>query len=194
MNKRITIILVSMIVGLLVIMQFRSYAGVESLLSREVSERDIVSTIYTLKMANESLKDDISSLETELQKYSDQSKNSENIAAEIEKNEILLGYKPISGPGLQIEISKNMTVEDFVDFVNEWWALGAESIVIENQRLLEQQNSFYYLNEEIIIDGEILNPPHTFKIIGDPDVLEHFLLTSPILEDATYQKLSEITA
>ena len=180
--------------GLLIMMQFRSYVGVETLLSREASEQDVVSTVYALKMANESLKEDISSLEDELQKYLDLSKSNENITAEIEKNKLLLSLKPIFGPGLQVEITSDMKIEDFVDFTNEWWAAGAEAIILNGYSIIENHNSFYDLNELHLLNGEILESPYIFQIIGDPDVLENFLLKSSFLEKATYTKLREITA
>lgn len=194
MNRRIALIAVGVIVGLLAVWQFRSYVGVATLVSRGASEQDMVNTVYVLKMANERLKEDISTLEGQLQSYSDVSRNHENLMAEIKKNELLLGIKPISGPGLKISIPAAVKIEDFVDLTNEWWATGAEAVIINGHRLIEQQNGFYNLNDLLLLSGEILSPPYTFEIIGDPDILEHFLLKSVYSNGFTYEKVAEITA
>lgn len=194
MNRKVALIGVGILVGLLMVWQFRSYVGVEALLSRGASDQDVVNTVYTLKMANERLKEDILTLEEQLQSYSDVSLNHDNLMAEIEKNELLLGIKPISGPGLKIYIPTAMKIEDFVDLTNEWWSAGAEAMIINGHRLIERQNSFYNLNDLLLLNGEILTPPYTFDIIGDPNILEHFLLKSAYFNSFTYEKLSDITA
>lgn len=162
--------------GLLIALQFRSYAGVEALLARDVSENDVLSTIYVLKMANQSLKQDISDLETQLSQYSDQTSAYETLVAEIEKNELLLGLKPIFGPGLEVIVNNELNVELMVDLTNEWWGAGAEAISVNDLRLTEIANSFTMLNDLLLLDGNILEVPYKFTIIGDSEVLENQLL------------------
>ncbi|MBT5016757.1 DUF881 domain-containing protein [Candidatus Peregrinibacteria bacterium] len=176
MNRKITLIVVGGIVGLLIALQFRSYAGVEALLARDVSENDVLSTIYVLKMANQSLKQDISDLETQLSQYSDQTSAYETLVAEIEKNELLLGLKPIFGPGLEVIVNNELNVELMVDLTNEWWGAGAEAISVNDLRLTEIANSFTMLNDLLLLDGNILEVPYKFTIIGDSEVLENQLL------------------
>ena len=168
--------MVGVIVGLLAALQFRSYSGVEELLARDASQNDVLNTIYVLKMANESLKTDISDLEAQLLQYSDQTSAYETLVAEIEKNELLLGLKPISGPGLELSIDTDLTIEWLVDATNELWAASAEAISINNIRLTEISNGFSMLNDLLLLDGNIIEPPYEFKIIGDQDVLENLFL------------------
>ena len=175
MKIKSTLIIVGAIVGILIAMQFRSYAGVQALLIRDSSSSDALTTIYTLKMASESLKSDISALEEQLEQYSDQTSAYAALIAEIEKNEILVGLKPISGPGVAVTIDAPLSVESMVDLVNELWASGAEAITMNGIRVTDISNGFQTLNDLLLFDGQIIEAPYEFQAIGDSAILEAIL-------------------
>jgi uncharacterized protein YlxW (UPF0749 family) len=166
--------LVGMVAGIFIAMQVRSYAEVEDRI-RDTDAGDIFHEIYALRTANESLKDEISALEARLEQYSTQTSGYATMNAEIEKNEILLGYKPIQGPGVQITVNAGLGLEEFVDTTNELWAAGAEAVVVNGVRLIDATDGFYTINDMVLLNGEVLAPPYTFNTFGDATVLWEIL-------------------
>ena len=166
--------LVGMVAGIFIAVQVRSYAGVEERI-RDTDPGDIFHEIYALKTANESLKDEISALEARLEQYSTQASGYTVMTAEIEKNEILLGYKPIQGPGVQITINIALSLEEMVDMTNELWAAGAEAVVVNGIRLMDTTDGFYTINDMVLLNGEVLTLPYTFDAFGDSTVLLEIL-------------------
>lgn len=167
--------LVGVVAGIFIAMQIRSYAGVEEKI-RDTDAGDIFHEIYALKTANESLKDEISALEARLEQYSTQTSGYATMSAEIEKNEILLGDKPIQGPGVQITIaSPALSLEEFVDTTNELWAAGAEAVTVNEIRLTDATDGFYTINDMVLLNGEVLSLPYAFDVFGDSTVLLEIL-------------------
>lgn len=167
--------LVGMVAGIFIAMQVRSYAEVEERI-RDTDAGDIFHEIYALKTANESLKDEISVLEARLEQYSTQTSSYATMNAEIEKNEILLGYKPIQGPGVQIAVNNPaLSLEEIVDTVNELWAAGAEAVVVNGIRLIDATDGFYTINDMVLLNGEVITLPYTFNVFGDSTVLLNIL-------------------
>lgn len=166
--------LVGIVAGIFIAMQVRSYAKVEERI-RDTDAGDIFHEIYALKTANESLKDEISALEARLVQYSTQTSSYATLTAEIEKNEILLGYKPIQGPGVQITINIALSLEEIVDMTNELWAAGAEAVGVDGIRLTDATDGFYTINDMVLLNGEVLTLPYTFDAFGDSTVLLEIL-------------------
>lgn len=175
MKMKPALAIVGIIVGLLIALQIRSYAGVEALLTRDANQSDVLNTIYVLKTANESLKSDISALEEQLAQYSDQTLAYNALLAEIEKNETLVGLKPISGPGIELTIDESLELAWMIDLTNELWASGAEAVSVNGMRVTDLSNGFQMLNNLMLFDGKIVEAPYTFQAIGDFDVLGEIL-------------------
>ncbi|MDP2624927.1 MAG: DUF881 domain-containing protein [Candidatus Peregrinibacteria bacterium] len=171
----ITLAFVGVAVGILIAVQIRSYGNVTVLISRDTDTTDLFQEIYNLKTANESLNEEILTLEEQLAQYTDQASAYDTVVAEIEKNEILLGRKPIFGPGIVLSVDGPLTVEWMVDLTNELWAAGAEAISIQNIRLTNDTDGFYAINDWILLDGTVIEQPYTFSAIGDGKVMTNIL-------------------
>lgn len=172
-----------LLIGLLMVIQMRSYDTVTALVVRDpasigeglTTTEEIFHQIYTLKLANKRLENEISTVEAQLEDYSDQTLAYDTLVTEIEKNEALLGSKPISGSGLTLTVHVPLTLEDFVDLTNELWAAGAEAVQIEGIRLMDSTDGFYTINEWVLLSGQVLELPYTFEAIGDADVMQTLL-------------------
>lgn len=164
-------------VGLLVVIQMRSYDSVTALVERdpETTTQEIFQQIYILKLANERLENDILTLEEQLEQYSDQTSAYGTLVAEIEKNEALLGLKPIQGPAIVIAVDAPLTVEWLVDLTNELWAAGAEAVSVNGIRLTDSTDGFYAINELLLLQGQILERPYTWAAVGDVSTLQTVL-------------------
>lgn len=184
MNKRKWFLAtIGCLIGAMVVIQMRSYDTVAALIARDpeasvegfATPEEVFQQIYTLKLANESLKEDILALEEQLGQYSDQTSAYDTLVAEIEKNEALLGMKPIVGPGLIVTIDVPLSVEELVDFTNEWWSAGAEALSVNGIRLTDETDGFYPINDWALLHGTVLEAPYTFAAIGDATVMETVL-------------------
>lgn len=169
-----------LLIGMLIAIQVRSYDEVKALVSRDsestaFTAQDTFRQIYTLKTANQSLKQEILTLEGRLAQYSDQATAHDIILAEIEKNESLAGLKPISGPGLTLTVDMVLPVEWMVDLTNEWWASGAEAVSVNGVRLTDVTDGFYSINKMVLLSGTILEAPTTFQAIGDAELMANLL-------------------
>jgi uncharacterized protein YlxW (UPF0749 family) len=174
--KITTLVAVGMIMGILIVIQFRSYTKVQDLLSRDASSGDVLTTIYSLKIASESLKEDIFALEQQLQQYQDQASGYETLIAEIEKSEVLVGLKPISGSGVVVTVNTAFSTEEIVDLVNQMWTAGAEAIAVNGVRLTDLTNGFYKLNDLLLLSGQPLDLPYRIEALGNSESLEEILM------------------
>lgn len=164
-------------VGLLVVIQMRSYDSVAALVARdpETTTREIFQQIYILKLANQRLENDILTLEAQLEQYSDQTSAYDTLVAEIEKNEALLGLKPIQGPAIVLAVDTPLTVEWMIDLTNELWAAGAEAVSVNNVRLIDSTDGFYAINDLLLLHGQVLERPYTWAAIGDVTTMQTVL-------------------
>lgn len=101
---------------------------------------------------------------------------------EAETLRILAGLVPVSGPGLRItieEVTSPVTAETLLDMVQELRTGGAEAIQVNGRVRLVAQSAFSSGVGGIVIDGQQLEPPYVFDVIGDPHSLEG-ALTFPL--------------
>ena len=175
MNQKISFVIVGIIIGLLMVIQFRSYDQVTGLLERDGQSKDAFHELYVLKTATESLKEDILASELQLIQYADQTSAYNTLLAEIKKNEILIGDKPISGPGIQLIVDAPISMPTMIDIVNEMWAAGAEAVMINEHRLTELNNSFYSLDQRLLLGGDVIMPPYQIEAIGNGEALYNIL-------------------
>lgn len=170
-----------LIIVVLLVLQFKTR---ESLL-REVgptSTREAITYLRTLNEKKESLLKEIEKLDfriLELNEVSIQKEDFEkSLNQEISKWEALLGLKGITGTGLVITIipQKNqiLSVETFIDLVNDLWGGGALAISINKSRL--GWNSFLYQSgTQLSISGRLIDSPYLIEVIGPVEVLESVL-------------------
>lgn len=87
---------------------------------------------------------------------------------------ILAGAVPTVGPGIRVTITDpNGQVSDAVllDLVQELRAIGAEAIEVNDRIRLVAQSSIEMGEAGITIDGELVEAPYVFDVIGEPETL-----------------------
>lgn len=170
-----------LIIVVLLVLQFKTR---ESLL-REVgptSSREAIAYLRTLNEKKESLVKEIEKLDfrvLELNEVSMQKEDFEkSLNQEISKWEALLGLKGVTGTGLVITIipQKNqiLSVETFMDLVNDLWGGGALAISINKSRI-GWNNYLYQSSNQLSISGRLIDPPFLIEVIGPMEVLESVL-------------------
>lgn len=176
--RSFALILTGLLLGFLVILQSRSFRGVQDIIGRD-TRANVFREIQILKETNENLDDEITNLEVQLTKASNRQQALDAVQEEIEKNRILAGHVDTSGEGIEVIVQKDVAVIWLTDLVNELWNAGAEAISINNIRLTNSTVGFDPLpNGQIAVNGSILTAPYTFQSIGNKKTLSD-ALTQP---------------
>ncbi|MFE7173278.1 DUF881 domain-containing protein [Streptomyces sp. NPDC057616] len=145
---------------------------------RGARQEDLVRILDELDDRTQRLEDEKQGLE----KQRDELENSSNQAAEarkqtVEKEKqlgILAGTVAAQGPGITmtIEDTKGAVQADMLlDAIQELRAAGAEAIQVNDVRVVAGT----YLTDEgksVSVDGNKINAPYRFKVIGKPEDLE----------------------
>lgn len=104
--------------------------------------------------------------------------------AEVRRYRTLVGFTPVEGPGIVIELSDNprplrpgqnpndllLHYTDLVRVVGDLWAAGAEAIAINDERLAGT-SSIECVGTTILVNQRRLAPPFRISAIGDPERL-----------------------
>lgn len=91
---------------------------------------------------------------------------------------ILAGQVPVAGPGLRIVIEEEtdtVSAQTLLDMVQELRTAGAEAIQVDGRVRLVAQSAFAPASSGgsgVVIDGQELEAPYVFDVIGDPHNLE----------------------
>lgn len=174
----ILMLITGLILGALVITQAKYFTNYVASVGRDSTE-NIFRKIQILKTSNDELKDEIASLEIQLEEVSSKAEALQSIEKEITKNQMIAGDVDVSGSGIIFEIRNELKDIWFTDIVNELFASGAEAISVNNIRLTDSSIGFDTLpNGQIMINGAILIPPYTFAAIGEGDSLKQALESS----------------
>lgn len=173
--RDLTIIITGILLGFLVVLQSRSFGGVQDRIARD-SRANVFRELQILKTTNENLGDEITALEDQLTKASDQEFALKALQDEIKRNRVIAGYLDVSGPGVVLNVVNGLPALWFTDIANELWAAGAEALSVNNIRITNSTVGFDTLpNGQISLNGVILTAPYHFGAIGDKKTLSEAL-------------------
>lgn len=175
-GKKIYIVIVAMILGILIVAQIRSFADINSLFIRD-TQSNIFQEIMILKDKNKDLGSEIDRLEITLQQLRNQNSALEAINEEIEKYKKITGDFSIFGPGIRLTINAELTTPWVIDLVNEFFNTGVQAVSVNGIRLTNKSVGFDTLPQrQILLNGIIVYSPFVFNVIGESslivDVLE----------------------
>ncbi|MFI9804203.1 DUF881 domain-containing protein [Streptomyces sp. NPDC052301] len=145
---------------------------------RGARQEDLVRILDELDSRTQRLEDEKQGLEKqrqELQSSSDQAAEARKQTAEKEKQlGILAGTVAAQGPGITmtIEDTKGTVQADMLlDAIQELRAAGAEAIQVNGVRVVAN-TYFTDSGKSVSVDGNKINAPYRFKVIGKPQDLE----------------------
>jgi uncharacterized protein YlxW (UPF0749 family) len=99
--------------------------------------------------------------------------------SEVASLGILAGTVPAVGPGIHVTVSvrpgHQVKVNDLLDGLEELRDAGAEAMEINGRVRVVAQTWFEEAHGGIRVDGQVLRPPYTFDVIGDPGTLARAL-------------------
>src|SRR6478609_9577921 len=108
---------------------------------------------------------------------------------------IIAGLVPVTGPGIRMTIDESsgrVNVGSLLDTVQELRTAGAEAMEFNDSIRVGADSSFDNAVGGIELDGQLLEPPYTLEVIGDPHVLKTALTfsTGPVETLETYDGAS----
>lgn len=92
---------------------------------------------------------------------------------ELDTLRVLAGTVPVQGPGITVtitEITGQVTVDDFLDLIEELRSNGAEALDVNGRRIVAQ-TSFDQDGDGLLVSGKLVNPPYVVTAIGEPTTL-----------------------
>ncbi|HEY8392985.1 MAG TPA: DUF881 domain-containing protein [Capillibacterium sp.] len=169
--------LVSMLLGMLLVFQFRTETNVKTYLPQ-------FKTVSELGIKWNRMQTDLNKKEEELQKLRQQIQGY-NRDAELKSLRMAAGVTPLRGPGVEIILTDaTRPLKSYEDpnlfivhydqlelLVNELWAAGAEAIAVNGVRLVAQ-TGFSCAGTTILVGSKKLAPPYVIRAIGDPQTLK----------------------
>lgn len=178
------------ILGLTISLQFNTIKNATGggFLSTQRAQQ-LTMELRNLRAEKDKLNEELTKLELRLKEYelseADENLIIKNLKRDLERYQLLAGYKEGEGPGVVITVddppndffmggdgSFIMYNYDLIlELVNKLNAAGAEAISINDQRYIST-TEIYYTSNTMLINSVPTRPPFTIKAIGNPETLE----------------------
>ncbi len=169
-----------LLVGFLLVAQWRGNASFESSLDRQ-SDQNLAIIIQELTAENTGIRNEIMALEIRIlsaeQETQDRSEVLNEAAKELKALRVIAGLESAVGPGVIVHVKDEERVllpQDFVALVNELRSGGAEAIAVNDNRVVAR-SGFSGEGTRIELDGVLLSRDFEVKAIGDPSGLAQAL-------------------
>ncbi len=182
--NRFILLICSVVIGIGISMQINiaeKYTGSKTTSQRA---RTLQTELKNLKEKREAMEKEIAELEHEMEELRGdgnfQKDVERQLQEQIDKYEKRIGYKKVSGKGIEVELFENLEADSSVlvnnyelllALINKLNAAGAEAIAVNEER--------YVLTTQMQMEGGVLKmngntlkPPIVVRAIGDADTLE----------------------
>jgi uncharacterized protein YlxW (UPF0749 family) len=184
MSGKISIMMVCLVVGILLSVQFRTSANYGTSIRGDRVE-DIALKNNTLTQEKDALSKEVVSLREKLTNVGSDSKLTADLQEELRKSNMAAGLTPVSGPGIIVTLNDSprniqpgddpnallVHDEDILKIVNEMRASGAEAICVNNERITAM-SEIRCAGTTILVNLNKIAPPFVIKATGNPQLLE----------------------
>jgi uncharacterized protein YlxW (UPF0749 family) len=157
-------------------------------------EQDLIDILTGLAGTTQRAQSQLADLQqTKRQLESDTSKRQAAIdqaQQQVDTLNVLAGLVPVTGPGITITITEekgHVTVQSFLDLIEELRSQGAEAIDVNGKVRLVGQSSFEQAPDGLYIDGQLITPPYRVQVIGEPATMEQAVVFARGPEDELKQ-------
>ncbi|KUJ68326.1 hypothetical protein ACZ90_20565 [Streptomyces albus subsp. albus] len=175
-RAQLIVALLLFVLGLGLAIQVRSTN--ENSVLRGARQEDLVRILDEVDNRTQRLQDEKRRLEgqrTELESSSNQAEEARKQTLQKEQQlGVLAGTVAAQGPGIEITIHDDhgaVKSDMLLDAIQELRAAGAEAIQVNDVRVVAD-SYFTDAANGVRIDGQKINQPYVFKVIGKPDDLE----------------------
>ena len=174
-GRKKMILFTSLLLGIFLVIQSRSFIGVTIVNTRD-SASNMFRELQVLRDTNKSLTDETGSLEEVLAKSKDSSLSLKALEDEIRRFKTITGGLPVYGPGIRVSVPVGTEVASLVDLINELFNTGAEAVSLNGIRLTGNGFGLDGIpSGQILLKGNILQPPYILTAIGDSLTMENTL-------------------
>jgi len=176
MNKlNINIFVVSLMMGIFIIIQGRSFENVGDIILRD-SQKNFYEEIRVLNESNKDLDSEVKDLNASLEDLKDRNKALDVIEGEISKYRKLSGDGSVFGPGIVITINGKMDTAWIVDLINDLFSAGSEAVSVNGVRITNFTAGFDTLPQgQNMVNSKIISQPFVFKALGDSKTISGIL-------------------
>ena len=167
--------LVCLLLGLLLVVQFRIQSAVDR--APAVAGSAPMAVLSTLVEANARLRQERAALSARLAEY-EQASGQERLTAlvgELNRLRIVNGLVEVTGPGVEVRVEGPLRPVEMQDLMNELRNVGAEAIALNGERLIAS-SVIASSGETLMVNGQLLAPPYLFQAIGSPQNMEAALM------------------
>jgi uncharacterized protein YlxW (UPF0749 family) len=182
--RGITILLVTFVLAAAVTAQLKSSLIPTS--NTVARDQQLVDSAQQLDRDNQGLRNQIRALEDQIKGLNDRLAGTSGQAQQIRQltqdEKDRAGLTPVHGPGISVDLANGndphiasdnkrdwqVKYLDIQDVVNLLWSSGAESVSVNNQRVIAS-SSFYVAGSDVLLNGAHLAAPFTIQAIGDGD-------------------------
>src|SRR5512146_937149 len=169
-SSQLTIAAVALALGLLVVVQLRSQAGVGGGLA-QLSAQDLTALVANQNARNDQLRGEVSSLERELGTLNQNAARGEvsvdELRSELSRIRAYAGLDPVGGPGVTISVSGPIDGVGGEELINELRNAGAEAIGVAGVRVVTGVVVAGAAGE-VAVDGTSLPGSFELSAIGAP--------------------------
>jgi uncharacterized protein YlxW (UPF0749 family) len=171
-RARLSIFVVTLVIGLLLVGQLRSQARraeVSSLPAQELSQ-----LVETLSNRNGELRAELADIREQLRDYRDAGSQGQS-ALDVTREDLLrvtafAGLSGVEGEGIRLVISGSLDAIALNDLINELRNAGAEAVAINGVRLTARSVAIQG-PRSLVVDGEEVGETFRMTAIGSPDGL-----------------------
>ncbi|MFY9615528.1 MAG: DUF881 domain-containing protein [Candidatus Dormiibacterota bacterium] len=196
--RGITVVIVTFILATAVTAQLKSSLIPGS--NTVARDQQLVDSAQQLDRDNQSLRDQIKSLEDQIKALNDRLAGTSGQAQQLQSQAVdekdRTGLSAVSGPGITVDLSNGndphipgdnkrdwqVKYLDIQDVVNLLWSAGAESVSVNNQRVIAS-SSFYVAGTDVLLNGAHLTAPYHVQAIGDGNAFNRALSDNGKLQE-----------
>ena len=197
MNKNnkimaITLGIVCFVLVLVIFIQFRTVdetniSGIEKMQEIELKE-----ALSQWKTKYEEANEKLESTNAKISEYKNTTQSNEQstklLEEELKNANMLLGKTDVEGEGIEVIITDGYKTEtngdrvsvkvsaiDLIQAVNELVKAGAESISINDERVVNMTDIVEIVSKYILVNSQVVSTPYTIKAIGERTYLQSAL-------------------
>ncbi len=186
----ITVLIVTFVLAAAVTAQLKSSLIPSS--NTVARDQQLVDSAQQLDRDNQGFRDQIKALEDQIKALNDRlagtSGQAQQIRQRTQDEKDRAGLTPVSGPGINVDLANGndphiasdnkrdwqVKYLDIQDVVNLLWSAGAESVSVNNQRVIAS-SSFYVAGTDVLLNGAHLTAPYKIEAIGDSNAFSQAL-------------------
>jgi uncharacterized protein YlxW (UPF0749 family) len=199
-RKSLALLAVGLVLGLLLSFQWKAEPSVRLTDTSYGRDRTVL-TIARLEEEQDALKEQLAGLRSALDAKQQNSAQSaellQDLSNELQSQRALAGLTPVHGPGVEVVLNDStrpvvpseVNTEfylvhdyDLRDVINLLWAVGAEAIAVNNERIVTT-TSIYCVGATIMVNDTRMSPPYVIRAIGPADQQESILKSADFLAD-----------